>query len=375
MGILSKIFGKKQDSASDHNTTTITPNATTIPKAASLHLRGKADGQGLFPSELVMLAVAPRYKVSEKNYPAFLSNTYEIANPIKMLVSLQSRGFITVGKASDVLPSLKLTELKEIAESIGVTAKGKKADIVAQLSQQGEEVIAPYIHDRNWALTESGAAELKANPYIQYFLDRHSYSISEVGIDIWSVNEALVKNPKRPYRDILFRQINDKCNRASLELQRNPGSGSYNSYTYCQCTRLMGLFVEEEGKSYISAADYYFQYLFRRINIHAGLQLLTSYGYSSKNRSAQSECIDRFYDEIQLLPFHRTELGRLIDESGIDDKQIRQSLITSFQRSKDTGIMSEKEAADFVILELSGELDKSRALSDKAAKQAIKKLK
>ena len=117
MGILSKIFGKKQDSASDHNTTTITPNATTIPKAASLHLRGKADGQGLFPSELVMLAVAPRYKVSEKNYPAFLSNTYEIANPIKMLVSLQSRGFITVGKASDVLPSLKLTELKEIALS------------------------------------------------------------------------------------------------------------------------------------------------------------------------------------------------------------------------------------------------------------------
>ena len=31
---------------------------------------------------------------------------------------------------------------------------------------------------------------------------------------------------------------------------------------------LMGLFIEEEGKSYINAADMYFQYLFKRINIH-----------------------------------------------------------------------------------------------------------
>ncbi len=375
MGILSKIFGKKQGSENNQTNVATTPSTSSFSGAASYHLRGKPDERGLYPSELVMLAVAPRYKTTETNYPAYLSNTYEIANPRKILSSLQSRGFVDVGKASDTLSSLKLPELKDIATSLGLATKGKKADIVSQLSQQGEQLLAPYIHDRYWLLTDNGVAALKANPYIQFFLDKHNYSISEVGIDIWKVNEAFVKNPRRPYRDIIFRQINDQLNNASRELQKNHGSGTYNSYMYCQCTRLMGLFVEEEGKSYTTAADYYFQYLFRRINIHAGLQLLTSYGYSKKDRTAQTECLKRFYDEVQLYPYHRTELSRLIDEVHIDDKAVRQSMIVSFQRTNDTGIMSEKEAADFIIFELTGDTDKSRALSERTARQALNRIK
>lgn len=118
----------------------------------------------------------------------------------------------------------------------------------------------------------------------------------------------------------------------------------------------------------------YFQYLFNRINIHAGLQLLQTYKLFKNDRKYQAEAIQRYYDNIQLYPFHKTELLRLIDELNIDGKAARESMITSFKRANNTGIMTEQEAADFVIHELNGDGDKSRELAEKLAKKAVKKL-
>ena len=136
----------------------------------------------------------------------------------------------------------------------------------------------------------------------------------------------------------------------------------------------MGLFIEEEGKSFINAADLYFQFLFKRINIHAGLQLLKTYKLFKNDRKYRTEVIQRYYDDIQLYPFHKTELLRLIDGLDIDGDAVREAMIISFKRANDTGIMTEQEAADFVILELNGECDKSRELAEKLAKKAVKKL-
>ena len=115
----------------------------------------------------------------------------------------------------------------------------------------------------------------------------------------------------------------------------------------------------------------YFQYLFKRINIHAGLQLLRSYALFKGDKKYQNEAIKRYYDDIQLYPFHKTELLRLINELEIEGDAVREAMITSFKRAKDTGIMTEQEAADFVILELNGDGDKSRDLADKLAKRAL----
>ena len=76
----------------------------------------------------------------------------------------------------------------------------------------------------------------------------------------------------------------------------------------------------------------------------------------------------------RLYPFHKIELLRLFDELEIEGDSVREALITSFKKAKDTGIMNEQQAADFIILELNGEGDKSRDLADKFAKQAIKKI-
>jgi len=211
MGIFKSLFGKKdnQDAPQPQLTPVVNTSAQRSPVSSpKLHMRGKPDEKGLYPGELVLLHVAERYKVSETNYPGYLTYQYEIANPVKALKNLQSRGFIEVGSAYDALPSYKVNELKEIAAAIGVTVKGKKADIIYQLSEIEESKIGAFVKDRNWKRTATGQAALDANPYIGYFLGKHDYNVTEVGVNIWTVNEDFLKNPRQPYRDVIYRQLN-----------------------------------------------------------------------------------------------------------------------------------------------------------------------
>ncbi len=375
MSLISSLFGKKNRPEQEQNTKTVIETKTENVKAPSLHFRGKPDVNGLYPSELVMLSLADHFKTTETVFPGYLTHTFEIANPPKMLKSLQKKGLIEVGAAIEALDSFKLPELKEIASSLEIAVKGNKADIISRLSEVDEDRLSQFVKERKWKLTGGGQEALKANPYIQYFLEKHPYDVKEVGVDIWTVNEDFVKNPKRPYRDIIFRQLNDRMNEASIVIQKDPTSGSAYTYRYCECHRIMGLFIEEEGKSYLNAADCYFQYLFERINIHAGLQLFKTYNLFKSDKKRQAEVLQGYYNDIQLYPFHKTELLRLIDELDIEGDALRETMITSFKRSNDTGMMTEQEAADFVIFELNGEGDKSRELANKVAKRVVKRIK
>lgn len=374
MPFFSSLFSKKTSS----NNQAKIKNAEINKDSAdtpSLHLRGKPDTYGLYPGELVMLSLAEKYKTTETVFPSYLTQTYEIANPLKMLKDLQKRMFIDIGTAKDCLLELKLTELKEIAAALNISVKGKKAEIIGQLSVVSEDALSPFVKERSWKLTEKGIEALKANPYIQYFLEKHKYDVTEVGINIWTVNEEFVKGPKRPYRDIIYGQLNRVMNEAFLQFQKNPASGSAATNRYCECYRLMGLFIEEEGKSFVNASDMYFQYLFKRINIHAGLRLMLEYRMFSHDKKYIETIINQYYEEIHLYPYQKTELLRLLDELNISGDDVRKSLSVSFERAKDTSIMSVKEAADFIILELSGDIDQSRELAYKAAKRTVKKFK
>lgn len=375
MSLFSALFGKKKNEVAAVKITTSIPTNTATEASPSFHLRGKPDSNGLYPSELVMLAVAERYKTTETNFSNYFLQKYEIANAPKMLKSLHSRGFLEIGSPVDMLPSLKVPELKELAAAIGVAVKGKKADIIATLSEVDSEVLANFINDRKWKLTSQGQTALHTNPYIQYFLDTHSYDLASVGITIWSVNQEYLTNPNQFYRDVIYRQLNARMNEAALAFQKNPASGSADTHQYCECQRLMGLFIEEEGKSYVNASDMYFRYLYNWINVHAGRQLLVGYKLFSNDKAYQKELIGRYYNDIQLYPFQRTELLRLIDELGIDNDAVKNALITSFKRADVSGIMTEKEAADFILYELTGETEKAQNLAEKLAKNAVKRIK
>ena len=374
MSIFSALFGKKKDETSTVKPSMPKPVKATTEATPNLHLRGKADANGLYPSELVMLAVAERYKTTETNFSDYFMRKYEIVNPLKMLKSLQTRGFLQIGSPIDMLPSLKVAELKEIAAGIGLEVKGKKADIVSALSDVAPDKIDGFVKDRKWKLTDLGQAALKQNPYVQYFLDAHEYDVTMVGVTIWTVIEDFIKDTKRPYRDVIYRQLNDRMNEACIAFQRNPMSGTANTYQYCECYRLMGLFIEEEGKSYINASDLYFQYIYKWINIHEGMRFLLSYKLWHNDKAHQKELLEHFYEDIKLVPYQRTELLRLIDKLDLNGEALRKALITSFERADDSGVMNPKETADFVIYELSGEMEKSMDIANKLAKKAVKKI-
>lgn len=380
MGLFSGIFGKRDNK----NNQTINTNElskadqknTITETAPSYHLRGIPDANGLYPSELVMLSVAEKYKTSETNYPKYLVYDYEIPNPMKMLKDLQTRGFIRVGSPIETLSVLKVSELKSVASQLNLNGKNKKDEIIAQLSKENENALSKAITERVWKLTDAGQAEIKANPYIKFFLDEHSYNVAEVGVTLWTVNDAFIKNPKFLYRDIIFQQINDQQNKAYLEFTTKRALGNMSTRRYCDCFRIMSLFIEEEGTSYINAADYYFQYIYNIINIQAGLELIICYKLklATKDTKNLAGLINHFYDEIQLSPFQRIELLRLIDELGISREEVREKMILSFERTNNKGIMTANEAADFVLLELSGDVDQSKDLAEKLAKNALKKI-
>ena len=372
MGILSLLFGKKAAVESKPmQQSGFKKEKQSIP---TLHLKGKPDANGLYPSELVMLAVAEKFTILETNFPKYLTYTYEIVNPLKTLKTLQEKGFLEVGSSKESLSNFKLAELKDIATSLGIATAGKKAEIIERLSVVDEEKLSAFVKVRMWKLSQKGKGVLKDNAYILYFLDKHSYNVTEVGVDIWTVNEEVVKNPQRPYRDIIYGQLNNAMNKAAIQFQTNPASGTAATRRYCECYRIMGLFIEEEGKSFINAADLYFQYLYKRINIHAGLQLLLNYKRFSYDKKFRETFIEQYYEEIQLYPYQKTEILRLLDEINVTGDDVRTVLVTSFERTKDSGVMSVTEAADFIIMELSGDADKSRDLAYKLAKKAVKKV-
>ncbi len=98
-----------------------------------------------------------------------------------------------------------------------------------------------------------------------------------------------------------------------------------------------------------------------------------NYKTFSYDKKFRETFINRYYEEIQLYPYQKTELLRLLDELNISGDDVRKSLSASFERAQDTGIMSVKEAADFIILELSGDVDQSRELAYKLAKKSSQK--
>lgn len=79
-----------------------------------------------------------------------------------------------------------------------------------------------------------------------FFLESHKYSTSEIGVDIWSVNKAFMKNPQKPYRDCIWGELNRVKNETIQELHRNFHSGTLYSSRDCNISRVMALFLEEE---------------------------------------------------------------------------------------------------------------------------------
>lgn len=357
-------------------------------KSAKLHPKGKPDSEGLYPGDIAMLNLAENLIVGSERFPGNLS-AYGVTHPKKTLENLKTKGLIVVGDAKSALPSMKVRELKDIAKALGTKQSGKKADIIEAISNADDGRLEGLVSARMWRLTELGRAAVARNAYVGFMMDDHSYDTSFV--DFWKMSEACLSHPRR-YRDIFYHQLDEKKNSLSMEIISTTASLAkargisanaiqkkndllYTTEEYCECLRTMALFIEEEGTSYINASDFYFQYLFERINVHAGLWMATDarliYGKDKVDRNQLNTYLSDFYRDCRIDGPTTKEVMRIKEEAGISDEDFRNALIRSFKRAEHSGFMTVDKAADFVILELSGENQKAEALCRRIGKKDL----
>lgn len=369
MGLLDTLFKKK----SSESVTTLPSSSKNEKAEPILSLRGKPDSFGLYPSELIMLSTVEKYKTTDTVFPKYLTYDFEIINPVKMIKNLKERGFIEEGGPKDGLSNCKLTELKYYANSVDVSSQGSKTAIIKRLSELDVNAISNVVKDRSWKLTDKGRAAIKASPYISFFLDKHAYDVREVGVNIWTVNEDYFVDVRRPYRDIIFRQIEKQMNESFIAYQTAPLSGIALTHKYCNCLLKMSLFVEEE-KKYDIALYFLLQHIYSIINIDAATELLVSYHINDYDKKWQEDAICRYYEAIKLYPFQRIPLLRLIDELNMDSDSFKSRMASVFKKADIKGVMTEDEAALFIIYELNGETDKSMEFASGLARTAVKRL-
>lgn len=392
MGLFSKLFSKKstpqaQVIVSQHPRSQNVSAASSKP--AKLHPKGKPDSEGLYPGDIAMLNLAETLIVGSERFPDILSS-YGVSNPMITLDTMKSKGYVVIGDAIGALPSLKVGELKEIAKTLGVKQSGKKADIITAISNADDGRLNDLVSVRMWCLTDLGRAAVARNSYVGFMMDTHVYNTSLV--DFWKMSDICLEHPNMQYRDVFYHQLDEKKNALSMEIVtttaslakaknisadalRKKNSLFFTTEEFCECLRSMALFIEEEGSSYVNAADLYFQYLFERINVHAGLGMANDarliYGRDKIDKNQLNTYLSDFYRDSQIDETAIKEVLRIKEEAGINDVEFRDALIQSFNRAEHSGFMSPTEAADFVILELSGENQKAEALCRKVGKKAL----
>lgn len=196
---------------------------------------------GLYPAEILLLYYCSKgqYPRPAKGYPAFWWFEYGIRNVSYILGTLENRGFIRYGSLADSAGALTAAQLKQLLKGAGVSATGKKEELV-------EQVKATVSDDALWAaglrpkyqLTELGARELKENPQIAEMRKRNSIEKERE-----EMCELMRDHPDKRYSDLQWGEYNRK----SMEYAQQGQWGLYRNVRYN-----MFLMLESE-KRYLDA--------------------------------------------------------------------------------------------------------------------------
>lgn len=152
--------------------------------------------QGLYVAEILLLAYCDKgkYPKPKGGYPGFWWFKYGIRDVGHALESLEQRGFIQWAPKSNGLEMLKVDELKEILINVGLSASGRKSDLVKRIvANIPDQNIAIPNYMPKYELTERGKKELEQNGYVSY-MHRHSNATIEGNqfgkpFNVWEINK------------------------------------------------------------------------------------------------------------------------------------------------------------------------------------------
>ena len=169
--------------------------------------------RGLYPAEILLLEYCSkgRYPAPTNGYPGFWWFEYGIRDVGAALKTLEDRGFIVFASAKDSIGSFTIPQLKELLSSKGVTAIGKKADIVQKVCEifSEDELLSTGLKVK-YVLTEIGKQELEENAYVPYMHSAHNKTIEDdrlsITFNVWSINKLLGLGDKSNWKAVVEEQ-------------------------------------------------------------------------------------------------------------------------------------------------------------------------
>lgn len=374
MGIFKSLFGGNKKEPEITIDVELEPVKKTNVKGATTQGNGTKDEADISkkeskriyePQDLVMLYLAEKYRVDEKNFPQYLYFKYGIGFPKGNLKKLSKNGLIRSSTPKETLPKLKVAELKEIAAKYGIKVSGKKEVICATLAENlSESDLDKFVKDRYWVITDEGHAVLKQNPHIEFYMADHPYNFIAMDLDINAFCKLYEKKKGGTVRDTLWGEFNRRIIPA---YKKGVTKGEF--YEYTSLLRNMALFLEEENRHKDALAQY-MKYLNYKANFDAGLSALRNYQYIKK----LDDATDMLFTNVEILPFMREELSLMCDGCGFDEDEAKTFMLDSLAKEKDTGLFSPEELTELVISGMRGDIGAQKQICKIAMRNAVKKL-
>lgn len=151
--------------------------------------------RGLYVAEILLLEYCSygNYPKPRSGYPGFWWFEYGIRDVGHVLAQLQKRGFIEWSPLQDSLTTLKVDEIKQILNSAGLDATGKKSELIKYILSADGIVIPEKAF--KYRLTDLGLKELAENAYVPY-MHKHPCKTTESErfgkmFNVWSINRQL----------------------------------------------------------------------------------------------------------------------------------------------------------------------------------------
>ena len=169
--------------------------------------------RGLYPAEILLLEYCSKgtYPGPKNGYPSFWWFTYGIRDVGAALKTLEERGYITFASAKDSVKGFTVQQLKDWLAAKGCSITGKKADLVARVTENvsEEELLAAGIQPK-YVLTEIGQQELTENAYVPYMHNVHNKTTEDdrfgMTFNVWSINKLLGSGDKSNWKAVIEEQ-------------------------------------------------------------------------------------------------------------------------------------------------------------------------
>ena len=211
----------------------------------------KRSEHGLTVSQILLLEYCKKgkYPNPEGGYQRFWWFEYGVRSVGESLKELEAKGFIKYASPSELLESLKVTDLKKILSELNFSVTGKKAELINRIKENvSDEKLKDYITAKKYTVTEMGRKEVADNEYVVYL---HSHK--DADISVWDVNmNADIKH----WRDYIW----GKYNQISIEYAQNGQWGLYRNVRHS-----MAEFLYDESR-YIDAFSMYGEVCFYDVN-------------------------------------------------------------------------------------------------------------